>query len=293
MNLLSRRTFLGTAAACTVLSAIGRKAFANPLGLPLGIQLYSVRQQMADDLDAALAAVAAAGYVEVEAAALPKKSAKEIRASLDKAGLRCVSAHHAFADLHGHLEEVIAFDKELGVRFIVCSSPGHSSNPPADPRVFTLDDWRYTAEQLNILGGQMAAYGVRCGYHNHTPEFRATAGEVPYFELMRLTDPRKVTFEMDCGWVIVGGMSPVELMKKYPHRISMLHVKDFKAAAAAPGATGEPKVTELGLGTIDYRPIFATAARTQHIEHAFVEQEAFDIDWKESLKVDADYMRKL
>jgi sugar phosphate isomerase/epimerase len=80
-------------------------------------------------------------------------------------------------------------------------------------------------------------------------------------------------------------------MKNHPHRISMLHVKDFKLQPSA--ESQEPKVTELGRGSIDYRPIFAQAGKTQHIDHAFVEQEAFDIPWKESLKVDADYMRNL
>ena len=111
-------------------------------------------------------------------------------------------------------------------------------------------------------------------------------------ELLRLTDAKKVTFELDCGWAMVAGVSPVEVMKSYPYRISMLHVKDFKLPPTpSPENHDGAKVTELGLGTIDYRPIFAQAAKTQRIQHAFVEQEAFDMPWKESLKVDADYMR--
>jgi sugar phosphate isomerase/epimerase len=111
-------------------------------------------------------------------------------------------------------------------------------------------------------------------------------------ELLRLTDPKKVTFELDCGWATVAGMNPVDLMKNHPHRISMLHVKDFKLPGSPLPDPHAAKVTELGLGSIDYRPIFAEAARSQHIEHAFVEQEAFDMPWRESLQVDADYLRK-
>ena len=85
MTKISRRQFVSTTAAFAVLSFADR-VLANPLGLPLGIQLYSVRQQMLEDLDEALAAVSAAGYIEVEAASLPKRSAKEIRAALDRAG---------------------------------------------------------------------------------------------------------------------------------------------------------------------------------------------------------------
>ena len=95
---VTRRTLLRSAALTGAAFALhGKVAWANPLGLPAGLQLYSVREQMTQDLDGALAAVRAAGYTEVESAALPKKPAKEIRASLDKAGLRCVSAHYGLA----------------------------------------------------------------------------------------------------------------------------------------------------------------------------------------------------
>jgi len=293
---ISRRKFMGTA-AMAALGIAGRSAFANPLGLPLGIQLYSVRQQMAEDLNSTLAAVNTAGYTEVEAAALPKKSALEIRAALDAANLRCVSAHHPFADLHARFDEIIAYDKQLGVGFIICSSPGYR-NPSAPgtsggPKPFTLDDWHYNAEQFNAMGEKTAASGIHFGYHNHIHEFALTEGKTPYMELLRLTDPKKVTFELDCGWAMVAGMQPVEILKNHPHRISMLHVKDFKFPPNYSPETHDAKVTELGQGTIDYHSIFAQAAKTQHIEHAFVEQEAFDMPWKESLKVDAEYLRNL
>jgi sugar phosphate isomerase/epimerase len=293
--MMSRRKFAGTMAAVATVGFAGRFAFANPLGLPLGIQLYSVRQQMAADLDDALAAIRAAGFTEVEAAALPRKSAAEIRSALDKAGLRCVSAHHPFSDLHAHFDEIIAYDKQLGVRFVICSSPGHR-NPaaprtPAGPTPFTIDDWEYNASQFNEMGERTAAVGLRFGYHNHVPEFATTDGKIPYIELLRLTDPKKVTFELDCGWAVVAGMNPVEIMKDHPHRISMLHVKDFKFPKSSPPDIQDAKVTELGFGNIDYHPIFAEAAESQQIEHAFVEQEAFDMPWRKSLKVDAEYMR--
>lgn len=251
---------------------------------------------MLEDLDEALAAVSAAGYTEVEAASLPKKSAKDIRAALDKAGLRCVSAHHPFPDLKRGFDEIVAYDKELGVQFMICSSPGYRTPSPSgtqgSQRPYSLDDWRYNAEQFNAFGEKAAASDVRFGYHNHTREFVETDGKSPYVELLQLTNPKKVTFELDCGWAMVAGVNPVEIMKSHPYRISMLHVKDFKLPPnPTPENHDEAKVTELGLGTVNYRPIFAQAAKTQHIQHAFVEQEAFDIPWKESLKVDADYMR--
>ncbi|GAC1419912.1 MAG: sugar phosphate isomerase/epimerase [Acidobacteriaceae bacterium] len=294
---ISRRHFIGTTAAVGALTLPNRWAWANPLGLPLGIQLYSVRQQMAEDLDAALAAIKAAGYTEVEAAALPKKSAAEIRAALDKVGLRCVSAHHPFPELLSRFDEILDYDKQLGVQFLICSSPAaRAAGAPAAPgsrRVLSLDDWHYNAEQFNSFGEKTASKGIRFGYHNHMPEFAATDGKVPYLELLRLTDPKKVTFELDCGWAVMASANPIEIMKSHPHRISMLHVKDFKMSGNPTPGAHEGKVTELGQGSIDYRPIFAEAKRTQHIEHAFVEQEAFDMPWQQSLKLDAEYMRSL
>ena len=292
--MISRREFVAGTAATAALCLTERAALANPLGLPLGIQLYSVRDQMAQDFEGTLAAVAAAGFTEVEAAALPKKSAREIRAALNQAGLRCVSAHHPFGDLHARFEELVTFDKEIGVQFVICSSSGFR-NPMAkgERRKFTLDDWRYNAEQLNVMGQASKPLAVRFGYHNHSGEFDLAEGKVPLFELLRITEPDKVTFEMDCGWVVVGGASPVQVMRDYPNRFSMLHVKDFQLEPNAGGGKREAKVTELGRGTIDYKPIFAQAAKNQHIQHAFVEQEAFDIPWKESLSVDAAYMKRL
>lgn len=296
MAMISRRSFVYASVGVAAIPVAARLAFALPLGLPLGIQLYSVRQQMGEDLDAALAAVRAAGFTEVEAAALPKKSAREIRAALNKAGLACVGAHHPFSELQPRFEELVAFDKELGAKFVICSSPGYrnpsGAGAPGKSRPLTMDDWKYNAEQFNQLGERSKALGVTFAYHNHVREFLETDGKTPYAELLRLTDPKKVTFELDCGWAVAGGKNPIELLREHPHRISLLHVKDFKMVT--PAVEGhEPQVTELGQGSIDYRPIFAQAAKTQKIQHAFVEQEAFDMPWKDSLKVDADYMRKL
>jgi sugar phosphate isomerase/epimerase len=291
---VSRRDFIGTAAALGVLSLTNKAALANPFGLPLGIQLYSVRDQIKEDLDGALAGVSGAGYTEVEAAGFPKKyTAKEVRASLDKAGLKCVSAHHPLPELLARFDEILAYDKELGVSFLICSSPGMRTPAAAGGRhLLSLDDWHYNAEQFNIFGERTATASVQFGYHNHTPEFTETDGKIPYMELLQLTDPKKVTFELDCGWAIVAGVPPVEILKNHPHRISMLHVKDFELSPNHKPGDPEPKVTELGHGSADYGPIFAQAAKTQHIVHAFVEQEAFTIPWRESLKVDAGFMRK-
>lgn len=283
------------AAAVTAVSST-KFLFGMPLGLTPGIQLYSVRQQMAQDFEGALAAVREAGYLEVESAALPKRPAAEIRKALDKAGLKCVSSHHSFVDVTRDLDATIEFEKTVGASYIICPGPGRK-NPPvsgAKPGPLTIDEWKYNAEEFNKTGEKLKNAGITFGYHNHWLEFGPVDGKIPYEELLSVCDPDKMTFEMDCGWVKVAGHDPVALMKKYPHRFSMLHVKDFKLPPGiSPQTHEEAKVTELGRGSIDYRPIFAQAANNQKITHAFVEQEAFGIPWKESLKVDADYLKNL
>ena len=97
--------------------------------------------------------------------------------------------------------------------------------------------------------------------------------------------------ELDCGWAVVAGQKPADLLSRYPTRFSMLHVKDFKMSRHN-DAVGPPPSTEMGHGIIDYHPIFE-AAKKAHIEHAFVEQEQFDMPPMEALKIDADYMRAM
>ena len=292
----TRRDFVGGVLSGAAFAMYAKRASANPMGLPLAIQLYSVRQQMVEDLDMALAGVAAAGFIEVEAAALPRKSAKEIRAAFNKVGLRCVSAHHGFADLAARFDELVAYDAELGAKYVICSSPGHRTAATATasaPNTFSLADWRYNAERFNEFGEKAAKRGIQFGYHNHVHEFAVVDGVSPYEELLRLTNPKSVTFELDCGWARVAGHDPIELMQKHPYRFSMLHVKDFHLKDVAAGPDHEPKVTELGRGDIDYKPVLVQAKKNQRIRHAFVEQEAFDLPWQESLKLDAKYMKEL
>jgi sugar phosphate isomerase/epimerase len=121
-------------------------------------------------------------------------------------------------------------------------------------------------------------------------EFRAQDGVIPFDELIRLTDPSLVTFEMDCGWVMVGGGNPVEYLKRYPTRISMLHIKDFKPTSKPASVVDPPPPAELGRGTLDFHPIFQVA-KNANIKHYFVEQEGYDMPVFDALKIDADYMK--
>jgi sugar phosphate isomerase/epimerase len=211
-----------------------------------------------------------------------------------------VSAHYSSDDLHQKLDEILAFNKELGVSYIICSYPGFKDpsrveniDPKQRSNAFTLEDWRWNAEQFNMIGAKVSAAGMKFGYHNHTMEFQKTDGVIPYVELLRLTDPAKVTMEMDCGWVVVGGANPIDYLRKYPTRISMLHVKDFKGITPASSISNVPTIVELGQGSIDFRPIFAEAAKAGVVKHCFVEQEGYNVPPMQGLKIDADYMHSL
>jgi len=272
---------------------------AQTLKLPLAIQLYSVRDLLSNDFAGTLKALASLGFREVEAAGYYDHSAEEVRKALDDAGLKLVSAHYSFDDLRKQFDQIVAFNHALGVGTLICSTPGFKEPsrldgipPGARNRPYTLDDWQWNADQFNQFGEKMHAASMKFGYHNHSMEFQTIDGVVPYAELLRLTDPAKVTMEMDCGWVVVGGGDPVEYLTKYPTRISMLHVKDFKRPDPASGRRGG-RAAELGQGYIDYRPIFAAAAKAGQVTHCFVEQEGFDMAPMESLRIDANYMHNL
>ena len=299
---LTRRAFLRSASAAAIGTGLAGQAWeahALPLGLPLGLQLYSVREQLAKDYEGTLKQVASLGYQEVEAAGFYGRSPAQVKGALTAAGLRMPSSHYSATDLLKNFDATLAFGQALGLQYIICSFPAiKDPSRLKDPsfhgmvEAFTLDDFRWNAEQFNEWGRKVKAAGMQFGYHNHTMEFRPLDGVVPFDEMMRLTDPALVTFEMDCGWVTVGGGDPVALLRKYPTRISMLHIKDFKATAQPATVLNPPPAAELGQGTVKFRPIFE-AARNASIQHMFVEQEAFDIPPYEALRIDAQYMQTI
>ncbi len=301
MSAVTRRGFLQSAAALACGSAFlgSKQLLASPFGLPIGLQLWSVRQMLAKDYEGTLKKVGALGFQEIEAAGFYNHTPQQVKDVMSGAGLRLVSSHHPFTELNANFDKVLDFDKQAGAKYIICAFPGYKD--PAKAKglsraamldAFSMDDYKYNAEQFNRWGEKAKAAGLQFGYHNHTMEFESKGGVVPLDEMIRLTDPALVTFELDCGWVIVGGANPVDYIKRYPQRITMLHVKDFKHTDKPATIADPPPAAQLGQGTLDYKPVFE-ATRPGEIKHYFVEQEAYDMPPYEALKIDADYMKNL
>lgn len=281
---IARRTFLKTSAAVSIASAA--RIAAAAAHQPLGLQLYSVRDLLAKDFDGTLAKVRGDGYTVVEAAGYFDRSAGEFRKAMDAAGLRCVSTHHNLAVLEAQLDQWIDYGHTLGLEFIVCSSSGGMHRDPQAKGAQALDDWRWIAGEFNRIGEKVKTAGMTFGVHNHTPEFAAIDGTLVYEELLRLTDPKLVVFEMDAGWVYASGHNPVDFLRKAPQRFPLMHVKDMVLQTGG----AKPRMTVLGKGAIDYGPILKAATG---LKYYFVEQEAFEMEPIEELRLNAEYLHGL
>ena len=196
-----------------------------------------------------------------------------------------MSTHHALGVLETQLDQWIEYGQALGLEYLVCSSSGGMHRDPAAKGAPTLDDWRWIADEFNRIGERVKAAGMIFGVHNHTPEFAVIDGVLVYDELLRRTDPTLVVFEMDAGWVFASGHNPVDYLKKSPERFPLMHVKDIIRQP-----DGKELMTVLGKGSIDYGPIMRAATG---LKYYFVEQEQFEMEPIEELRLNAEYMRKL
>jgi sugar phosphate isomerase/epimerase len=305
MNAESRRRFLiqssRLGAAALAPTWLSRRAFANPLGRPIGIQLYTVNIPMQTDPAGTLKKLREIGFGEVESAGFGKLSAKQFRQLLDDAGLACPSAHLQFDvnNLGATFEDAHA----LGAAYAASGSlpaPAVDSKPAAalSKRSMSLDEAKRTAELTNRIGEAAKRAGLRYVYHNHDFEFADQGGgAIGYDVLLRDSDPELVKFEIDCGWMIFAGRNPIDYFKKYPNRFPMIHVKDFLPAhdkSAVAGSAADMLGAELGRGVVDYKPIFAAAEKAR-LQHYFVEQEGpfSRMDQLQAARVDYDYLHAM
>jgi sugar phosphate isomerase/epimerase len=300
----SRRRFLiqssRLAAAALAATWLPRRALANPLGRPIGIQLYTVNDAMREDPAGTLKKIREIGFGEVETAGFGKLSAKQFRGLLDDAGLACPSAHLPF-DM-GNLGSSFEAAHALGATYAASGSlppavVGSKDAAAPSKRSMSLDEAKRTAELVNRIGEAAKRAGLQYVYHNHDFEFADQGGSVGYDVLLRESDPGLVKFEIDCGWMIFAGRNPIDYLKKYPNRFPMIHVKDFLPAhdnGAAAGGKAPMLGAELGHGVVDYKPIFA-AASAARLKHYFVEQEGpfSRMTPLQAAQVDFDYLRSI
>jgi len=295
----TRRSFLARTAGWSVAAILAGartgRLRATPLGGPVGIQLYAVKDELQAHPATTLRTLREIGFGEVETAGFGALSAQQFRRLLDDAGLRCPSAHLQFEV--GNLGAAFDQAHALGAGCATSgslrgalASAGVGTSPPQGG--MSLDEARHTAELANRIGEQARRADLQYVYHNHDFEFAEQAdGAVGYDLLLRETDPGLVRFEIDCGWMVVGGQDPRDYFGRYPGRFPMIHVKDFLPAAAH--GVAHPG-TELGHGMIDYGPIFA-AAEKAGLKHYFAEQEGpfTRMTQIEAARQAYDYLRKL
>ena len=294
INSINRRRFMqsvGLGAAAIALSR-NHLVFGNPYDLPIGLQLYTVRDHIQKDLPGTLAQVAAIGYRDVEVGGTYNfygRKPAELRAMLSQHGLKAISLHYNEEQLKSDLlEKHIADAKECGI-----SSIGLSSLDDKDRK--TLDAIKRDAEWFNKLGETIDRAGCHFHYHGHNFDFASVeGGTVIYDELIRRTDPKIVNFELDCFWCVRAGKDPVDYFNRFPGRFPQLHIKDLKPGY--PPTTGEDfrkgAFTEVGQGIIDWKKIFRAAPKGG-MKRYFVEQDECDRDSFESAKMSYTYLHNL
>lgn len=291
--MISRRSAMGAglvgALACTTSARAGRRIF-GPGGLPLGINLYMLAATWRSDPEGTLQALAGVGFREFETD-LSVHSPERIRDARMKAGLACASVSVLPKPLRGgpSLESdpglLAQAVRTVGADYLVCTlfplPPGVEMRPAAGESVeqmlarvsrsLSADHWRRTADLLNAKGERLRREGVKFAYHNHNPEF-APLGETNGLAiLLERTDPKLVAFEMDAGWVVAAGHVPVEILRAYPGRMRLMHVKDI-APTQQVNSVLQADTTEVGSGVIDWKRVLG-AAVASGVRHFSIEQE--------------------
>ena len=247
-------------------------AFQGDFQGPLGLQLWSVRERMEEDVAGTLEWVRQQGFTEVELAGTQGMTPEAFRQELDRVGLRATAMHADYARLRDSMEVVFEEAQTLGATDV-----GVAWIPHEGP--FTPELARSTAADFNRWGAAAREHGLRFYYHNHGYEFRpAEDGTIPFDVLMEETDPESVFYEMDVFWTVHPGVDPVELLRRYPDRWKLMHVKDMATGTAtgdfSGGAPAEAQVV-VGSGQIDFPAILA-AADEVGVEKYYVEDETTD-----------------
>jgi sugar phosphate isomerase/epimerase len=268
--MLTRRSFLATLGAVAAVGACRKSAPAQSGTVAaaaggrrlerVGIQLYSVRDEMKRDVAATLARLGEIGYREVEFAGYFDKTPAEIRDLLQRSGLTAPSTHIPYETLKGNWDQALDHAVAVGHQWVTI--PWLAPNLRG-----TAAGWRSIAADFNRGAERAKARGLRFAYHNHEFELKPVEAQVPLDILLAETDPALVDFEMDVYWTVNGGADPLAYFRRHPTRFPLLHIKD---SAGPP----DHKQTDVGAGTIDFASIFRLDAEQRSaVKHAFIEHD--------------------
>ena len=270
-------------------AASGIPSSAEPTGslkAPIGLQLYSLRDSFKKDVPGTLDKVKALGIVEVEIAGVAGMKPGEFKKLLDERGLKAVSGHWPFERLDKEPESVAAEAKLLGCSYVACAWVPHSG------AIFTEVDARKAIEVFNRAGAVMKQNGLQFCYHAHGYEFQPH-GDATLFDLMAREMKEGVAdFQMDVFWIVHPGQDPVALMKKYPTRFKLMHLKDWKKGSRGnlSGHAPNEESVPLGTGVVDWPAVLREAARIG-VKHYFIEDEAPNVE--EQLPKTTSYLKSL
>ena len=252
----SRRSFLAMTAAAPLVPAFAQKS------IPVGLELYSVRNELGKDLNGTVTAVSKMGYKVVEFYSpyfgWTTEQAKSVRKLMDDLGIRCNSTHNGPNAFTGDgIAKAIELNSIIGAKYIVMASAG---------RVNGLDGWNTVGDTLTTAAEKFRAAGLRAGYHNHQAEFTAVEGKRP-IEIIAARTPKDFMLQLDVGTCVEMKQDPVAWIKQNPGRINSLHLKDY-----APGPDKGYKVL-FGEGDSPWKEIFAAAESVGGVEYYLIEQE--------------------
>jgi sugar phosphate isomerase/epimerase len=314
--MIDRRTLLGglacvSVAAMTDTATGARRTFFQRLGLPIGLQVYTLGSDAGKDPDKTFADIAAIGYREVELPVLLGRSAGEIAAAAKRSGVAITGVHLPLATLTGpglslasptaDVAEALA---TLGARTVTVPIMLFPAGfRPAAGETFQAaiaramaaegaDIWKRTAALLNRNASALKPLGIALNYHNHNLEFAPIGDTTGWEILVRETDPRLVGFEVDTGWIAAAGLDPTAFLDRHQGRVKQLHVKDV-ATGNTPNFALSMKPTEVGSGTLDWARILPAAHRAG-CRHFYVEQEPpFTMPRIDAARRSHDYLAQL
>lgn len=262
--MISRRTLLAAGALPMV-------SFARPHA-PVGLELYSLRERAQKDLPETLALVRRFGFHEIEVEELHGKTPREFRHLLDDHGLKATSMMAPYDKLLQDAVAVGAEARELGAEYVVCSTIPHRG------KYLDEEAAQQAADKLNRWGAQLAKARLHCCYHTHGTEFQKLGEGTVFDLLLQSTDRRYANFEMDIFWIAYSFQDPAAMLRRYPGRFPLMHLKDIRKGTKlglTPADVAEEDSVSLGQGIVNIAETLR-AARETGVRHYYIEDEAMD-----------------